>query len=459
MHHELSGRRIASPARSIRVASQQSHPTPRSATSIRSEYTAASPPELNPYRPRQARRRYAVEPIHPRARVHSSSAVGISNSSNSIGDDVSGQPPQSPTVTATSEQELRLLEEVARQHEASRLSRDRGSSREMEERQRDWEREQYYIRLNAEARRVNQQYDGQPRSSHYHPSYHAYQHQSQQQAAAQAQSPQPREPQHKVYLLNCKHCGNFLSDRGMKAVLLLKPNITLFSTDAIPTTCGPFFPSNSFNGGVDSHEPPVERTCECLTQSLGCYGCGAQVGYSIVAPCSRCTNSVAKHQRSSNGHRTVLHCSEITVRERRYVPGEPGVLASPPSPDSPVLGVGSILMASPRSLRSGSSSGTLRSDSMAEYYDLEEEDEEDLEAEKSEAAYNFYQQQQQPALSDDAPNRQMQYHRDGVAGSKVRRGRVMRRGDTVYWSDLVMGGERAAPFDPDPILNRPIIGR
>ena len=113
--------------------------------------------------------------------------------------------------------------------------------------------------------------------------------------------PTRKVPQHKVYLINCKHCDLFLTDRGMKAVLLLKPHITLYSTDAVPTNCSPVYPSHSFFGGFTQNEPPVERTCDCLTQSLGCHGCGATVGYNIVAPCARCTSNVAKHQRGSNG--------------------------------------------------------------------------------------------------------------------------------------------------------------
>ncbi|KAK0538439.1 hypothetical protein OC842_001315 [Tilletia horrida] len=147
----------------------------------------------------------------------------------------------------------------------------------------------------------------------------------QQQQASTSSNPPPAkaaEPRHRVYLLNCKYCGTFLSNRGQKAVLLLEPHITLYSTDSIPFNCGPLY-----------IPPPVERTCDCITHSLGCYGCGAQVGYHIVAPCSRCTSSVANH-RSSNGHRTVLHRSEISVRERRYVTGEPGVLAAPYVPQA-----------------------------------------------------------------------------------------------------------------------------
>ena len=37
--------------------------------------------------------------------------------------------------------------------------------------------------------------------------------------------------------------------------------------------------------------------------------------------------------------------------------------------------------------------------------------------------------------------------------------RVIKRGDNVYWSDLVEGGERAEPVDSDEILSMPLAGR
>ncbi|KAI0027329.1 hypothetical protein K488DRAFT_90988 [Vararia minispora EC-137] len=46
----------------------------------------------------------------------------------------------------------------------------------------------------------------------------------------------------------------------------------------------------------------------------------------IVIPCARCTSSVAGTSRATNGHRFVFHSAEITPHERRYVPGESGVL-------------------------------------------------------------------------------------------------------------------------------------
>lgn len=88
--------------------------------------------------------------------------------------------------------------------------------------------------------------------------------------------PLPVQPQHRVYILRCAHCDTFLSDRGMRAVLLLRPHITLFSTDTSPSSCGALYSS------VDEQPIPeqeqVERTCDCLTQSLGCFCCGNVVG-------------------------------------------------------------------------------------------------------------------------------------------------------------------------------------
>ncbi|CAE6459078.1 unnamed protein product [Rhizoctonia solani] len=181
---------------------------------------------------------------------------------------------------------------------------------------------------------------------------------------------------------------------GHKAVLLLRPNIALFSTDAMPVNCSPQpitgqqpTPGDSEKhpqevtdlirqtSGASSTEPrvdevlyaryflppknvptdvhpekaapersadmtsgthsgptqPLPRTCECLTQTLSCHGCGAGIGYMIVTPCARCTaqQSISgrpgQPQRTANGHRFVFHHAEIVARERLYVPGQPGV--------------------------------------------------------------------------------------------------------------------------------------
>ena len=110
----------------------------------------------------------------------------------------------------------------------------------------------------------------------------------------------------KVWLLECKHCRTFLTNRGMKvrvdhqfvqrpvirgrssspqAVLLLRPNVPLYSTDALPANCSAY---SARSPSIESpHQQPIEqqpRTCECLTQTLCCHGCGTSVGYMIVVP-------------------------------------------------------------------------------------------------------------------------------------------------------------------------------
>lgn len=107
---------------------------------------------------------------------------------------------------------------------------------------------------------------------------------------------------HKVWLLECKHCLTFLTNRGMKvrvvrwhalrpviegrsapqAVLLLRPHVALYSTDALPVNCSAY----SARPPLAEYQPKEQqsRTCECLTQTLCCHGCGTSVGYTIVVP-------------------------------------------------------------------------------------------------------------------------------------------------------------------------------
>ncbi|KAF8309407.1 hypothetical protein DL93DRAFT_2062943, partial [Clavulina sp. PMI_390] len=66
-----------------------------------------------------------------------------------------------------------------------------------------------------------------------------------------------------------------------QAVLLLRPDIHLYSTDALPSGCSAP-PASS----MPKPSEPVQRTCDCLTQTLCCHGCGNQCGYAIVTPVS-----------------------------------------------------------------------------------------------------------------------------------------------------------------------------
>lgn len=133
--------------------------------------------------------------------------------------------------------------------------------------------------------------------------------------------PTPPSPiAHKVWILDCKNCHMFLTNRGMKAVLLLRPNVSLYSSDALPVNCSPYNSSSGSCTGISS------RTCECLTQSLCCHGCGSTIGYVIIVPCSRCTFSLSETNRATNGHRFVFQSSEVSGTERHYVPNEKDII-------------------------------------------------------------------------------------------------------------------------------------
>lgn len=110
------------------------------------------------------------------------------------------------------------------------------------------------------------------------------------------QLPVQQSVAHKVWIIDCRSCGSFLTNRGMKvslfpnspnswiliifqAVLLLRPNVPLYSCDALPQNC------SAFTHSVDDLKPPSEsRSCNCLSQTLSCVGCGTTVGYMIVIP-------------------------------------------------------------------------------------------------------------------------------------------------------------------------------
>ncbi|KAG7098648.1 hypothetical protein E1B28_000564 [Marasmius oreades] len=137
--------------------------------------------------------------------------------------------------------------------------------------------------------------------------------------------PPPQPIAHKVWIIDCKSCGTFLTNRGMKAVLLLHPDVALFSSDALPVNCSAYSSNPDVLRPTTSCRPPA-RTCECLTQTLCCHGCGAAIGYMIVIPCIRCTSSITATNRATNGHRFVFHSSEVSGSERHYIPDEPGVI-------------------------------------------------------------------------------------------------------------------------------------
>lgn len=150
--------------------------------------------------------------------------------------------------------------------------------------------------------------------------------------------PPPSAPMpHKVWILDCRACDTFLTNRGMKAVLLLRPNVSLYSTDALPANCSAYSTNPDALRSPPCRPFAAPRTCECLTQTLCCHTCGSSIGYMIVVPCSRCT-SVTANNRATNGHRFVFHSSEVIATVRHYIPNEPGVISvdhHPQPPSSP----------------------------------------------------------------------------------------------------------------------------
>ncbi|GAA5856904.1 hypothetical protein JCM8547_008455 [Rhodosporidiobolus lusitaniae] len=227
----------------------------------------------------------------------------------------------------------------------------------------------------------------------------------------QAPPPPPPMPVHRVYTLRCSTCDTFLSDRGMRAVLLLKPHIVLFSTDARPCNTDTFWP-DSFD-----EEEHVERTCQCLTSSVNCNGCGRTVGYNIVSPCIKCQQSVQKHSRSANHHRFVFHHNEVVARERSYYPGEKGVV-------NPII-------PGTRGIHGPYAPGPTRPSSPVPQTTINDTDKDALDPRSRALAINSGRTNRSP-----------------TPGGGVRGKFQLKAGDTVYWHDLVAGGERAKPVDP-----------
>ncbi|GAA5944252.1 uncharacterized protein JCM15063_006581 [Sporobolomyces koalae] len=223
------------------------------------------------------------------------------------------------------------------------------------------------------------------------------------ESASRSSPPPAPAPVHRVYNLNCASCDTFLTNRGMRAVLLLKPHIVLFSTDAAPCHSETSWPA-------ESQEEHVERTCECLTSSIACHGCGRVVGYHIVAPCSKCTDSVQKHQRSANHHRFVFHHNEVTSSERTYYPGERGV-------HNPVI-VSSVV---PRSRHPSPVPAPRAARRRVSIYDVEKE---------------LVEARLAPTSAPHSPP---------PSPATVT---LLKAGDVLYWHHLISGGERTQPVDP-----------
>ena len=173
------------------------------------------------------------------------------------------------------------------------------------------------------------------------------------------------------------------------------------------------------------------------------------------------------------------------MRERRYVPGEAGVHAiKPPTPVYGSFPYRTSSSAAPRlttraSLRNsphhtfldGPSEFASEDDSDAELmadapaYDSEGSDEMDIDAEKAEAALEHARAQADAMLADMSSFRHARptpvslNPSRGHAAEPAAKGRVIRRGEVLLWSDLAHSGECAEPYDSDLALEMLLSGR
>ncbi|KAK9761026.1 hypothetical protein K7432_014397 [Basidiobolus ranarum] len=118
-------------------------------------------------------------------------------------------------------------------------------------------------------------------------------------------TPQSLSADKKVLLLNCTHCQTLITDRAMKAMLVARPNVHLYSTDWEPINC-------------ITEEDEQERlriSCSCEVQRTACSCCGNIIGYYILRACGRCIS------QNANGHKWVFHLEDVEEVSRMNLLG------------------------------------------------------------------------------------------------------------------------------------------
>jgi hypothetical protein len=127
------------------------------------------------------------------------------------------------------------------------------------------------------------------------------------------------------------------------------------------------------------------------------------------------------------------------------VPGEPGVKAAG-IPDELWQ-----LLEEDRELEAQRPAGLRRCPSNHSESTLFEEAQQGIEKAQFPLADHFAEKQRMLTLRKEALRAQLL--------SPGKDGRILIRGEPVFWSDLVSGGERAEPFDADIMLDMPLAGR
>ncbi|KAI0344588.1 hypothetical protein BDW22DRAFT_1326411, partial [Trametopsis cervina] len=249
-----------------------------------------------------------------------------------------------------------------------------------------------------------------------------------------------------------------------QAVLLLRPTVPLYSTDALPINCSaqamtansPPTPAQASSDVQGSSVSSISdrRTCECLTQTLWCHGCGASVGYMIVVPCIRCTSSTTATNRTTNGHRFVFYSGEIVASERHHVAGESGIVVpafsprlSSSLPNMPSGATASLLMPStPTGQYRDPGRGTMvLSASRGDNFNV-------LDPPVSPSSPNSI--DSPPPLIPVTPPPRVLSHSRAASGSNPQGLQPLKPGDFLYWHQLVRSGEIPAVVD-DPRARNP----
>ncbi|KAG8451378.1 hypothetical protein GDO86_003545 [Hymenochirus boettgeri] len=108
-----------------------------------------------------------------------------------------------------------------------------------------------------------------------------------------------------VSVLHCRFCEQVLSNRGMKAQLLVGTDLDMFSTDIPPTKAVDFVGNCYFL-----------EACRCKLKMTACLKCGNEVGYHVVVPCQQCLHSC------TNGHFWMFHSKSVCSTTRSDASGE-----------------------------------------------------------------------------------------------------------------------------------------
>lgn len=102
---------------------------------------------------------------------------------------------------------------------------------------------------------------------------------------------------HPVLAVRCGCCDAALSRRGVKALLLSDSDTLMVSVDT------------DVIGAIVPTAEQLETPCECSCQRAVCRACGAELGYHVACPCSKCL------AKTNNGHTTIFFLDAVRTEQ------------------------------------------------------------------------------------------------------------------------------------------------